>query len=68
MTLLRVAARPMLASMFIVGGINAIKNAPAMAPKAKPVTDKIVPTVRKAVPQVPIPEDTTTLVRANGVV
>lgn len=52
--------------MFVVGGLNSIKHAPEMAPKAKPITDKIVETVRRAAPQVPIPEDAATLVRANG--
>lgn len=58
----------MLASMFVVGGINKIKDAPTLAPTAKPVTDRVVPTVRKAVPQVPLTDDATTLVRSTGVV
>lgn len=58
----------MLASMFVVGGLNSIKNAPAMAPQAKPVTDKIVGAVRRAAPQLPFPDDATTLVRVSGVV
>lgn len=66
MTLLRVVARPMMASMFVVGGINSLRNAPALASTAKPVTDKIIPQVRKAAPTAPIPEDVATLVRING--
>lgn len=66
MTLLRAVARPMMASMFVVGGINSVRNAPALATTAKPVTDKIVPLVRRAAPTAPIPEDVTTLVRING--
>ena len=66
MTVSRLLARPMLASMFVVGGVNALRNAPAMAPAAAPVTDKIVPLVKKAAPQLPIPTDPTTLVRVNG--
>jgi len=66
MTLLRAMARPMMASMFLVGGVNALKNAPAMAATAKPVTDRIVPMVRKAAPGAPIPDDAATLVRING--
>ncbi len=68
MTVTRFVARPLLASMFVVGGVNALKNAPALAAKAKPVTDRIRPTVQKAAPQLPIPEDTVTLVRVNAIV
>ena len=66
MTVTRLIARPMLASMFVVGGVNALRNADALSAKAEPVTDKIVPLARKAVPQAPIPSDPTTLVRING--
>lgn len=66
MTVSRLIARPMLASMFVVGGVNALRNASAIAPAAAPVTDKLVPMVKKAAPQLPIPEDPTTLVRING--
>lgn len=67
MTVVRVLARPMLASMFVVGGVNAFKNADKMAPKAKPVYDKVIPAAQKLVPQAPLPDDTTTLVKANAV-
>lgn len=56
----------MMASMFVVGGINSLKNATALASTAKPVTDRIVPMVRKAAPTAPIPDDVATLVRING--
>ncbi len=56
----------MLASIFVVGGVNALKNAEAHAASAKPVTDKMVPMLKKAVPQAPIPTDATTLVRINA--
>ena len=39
MTVTRLIARPMLASMFVVGGINAFKNASALAAMAQPVAD-----------------------------
>ena len=58
MTITRLLARPMLASIFVVGGINALRNAEAHAAKAKPVTDRVVPLAQKAVPQ--------TLVRVNA--
>jgi putative oxidoreductase len=66
MTATRLLARPLLASMFVVGGVNALKNAPALATKAKPVVDRIRPALEKAAPQVKIPEDTVTLVRVNA--
>ena len=68
MPLSRVFARPMLASMFLVGGVNALRNAPALAGAAAPVTDAVVPVIKKAVPQLPIPEDAVTLVRINAAV
>jgi putative oxidoreductase len=66
MTATRLIARPLLASMFAVGGANALKNAPALAAKAKPVTDRLRPTLEKAVPALKIPEETVTLVRINA--
>jgi putative oxidoreductase len=67
MTITRLLARPMLASMFLVGGANALRNAPALAAKARPVTQRFTPLAEKAVPQVPIPSDPVTLVRLNAV-
>jgi putative oxidoreductase len=67
MTATRLIARPLLASTFVVGGLNALKNAPALATTAKPVVDRIRPLLEKAAPQVNIPEDTVTLVRINAV-
>jgi putative oxidoreductase len=66
MTVTRLLARPLLASTFVVGGVSALKNAPALAVKAKPVVDRIRPALEKAVPQVSIPDDTVTLVRVNA--
>ena len=66
MTATRLIARPLLASVFVVGGANALKNAPALAAKAKPVTDRLRPTLEKAVPQLKLPEETVTLVRINA--
>lgn len=66
MTLSRLIARPLLSSVFAVGAVNALRNAPALAETAEPVTEKIVPAAQKAAPQVPIPEDPTTLVRINA--
>ncbi len=66
MTATRLIARPLIASTFVIGGVNALKNAPALAAKAKPVTDRLRPMLEKAVPQVKIPEETVTLVRINA--
>ncbi|MCD9154887.1 DoxX family protein [Aeromicrobium duanguangcaii] len=62
MTLLRAVARPMLATMFISGGVMALRKPDALAAKAQPVTDVL----RKVAPQVPL--SAKNLVRLNGVV
>ncbi len=70
MTLLRAAARTLLASSFVASGIKSVRHPEALVPAAEPVTDKLVPLVKKYVPaQVAsyLPEDTVTLVRVNGV-
>jgi putative oxidoreductase len=66
MSLSRLIARPMLSSIFLVGGVNALRNAPTLAARAKPVTDRLLPLAHKAVPQAPIPDDPTVLVRINA--
>lgn len=66
MTLVRVVARPMLASMFIVGGVNALRNVERNAARAKPVTDRMTATADKLAPNLPIPQDEKTLVRINA--
>ena len=66
MSLSRLIARPMLSSIFLAGGINAVRNAPALAAKAKPVTDKLMPLAKKAAPGAPIPTDPVLLVRINA--
>lgn len=64
MTVTRLIARPLLASMFVVGGLDSLRNAKAKAEAAQPVTDKIAPLAQKTVPQ--FPSDPETLVRLNG--
>lgn len=66
MTVTRLIARPLLASMFVVGGFNALRNAEAMAPKAAKVTDKVVPKAQGA--GLPLPDNAVTLVRINAAV
>ena len=66
MTLIRRLARPMLATSFALGAVEALKNSKPLAEKAQPVTDPIVKTVRKTAPQIPITSDPRTLVIANA--
>jgi uncharacterized membrane protein YphA (DoxX/SURF4 family) len=57
----------MLASMFVVGGIDEVRNATALAPKAQQVTDKVAPMIaRRVPPSVPLPADAAGWVRLNG--
>ena len=64
MTVSRLIARPMLASIFVVGAAAALKNTSMPADKAAPVADKLVPLVKKA--GLPVPEDPETLVKINA--
>lgn len=66
MTITRLLARPMLASTFFVGAVNALRNSEAQAEKAAPVAEKLTPLAQKAVPQ--LPSDPVTLVRINAAV
>lgn len=69
MTFTRLIARPMMASMFVVGGIDSLRNAKSKVDRVKPVTDKVVPMLQKASPQAAkIPTDEATLIRINGAV
>jgi putative oxidoreductase len=54
----------MLASMFLVGGVNALRNAEKLASRAQPVTDRVAPVLQKALPM--LPSDPVTLARLNG--
>ncbi|GAA4411551.1 DoxX family protein [Fodinibacter luteus] len=60
MTLVRRVARPMLAAMFVVGGLDQFKH-----PGRK--TDTVRPLLEKVGPTVGLPDDPELLVRANGV-
>ncbi|KGN34933.1 DoxX family protein [Knoellia sinensis KCTC 19936] len=59
MSLVRRIARPMLAAMFVVGGLDQLKHPGAKAKAARPVLDQA--------PRVGLPDDPELLVRANGV-
>lgn len=56
----------MLATIFVAGGINALRNTEVHAAKAKKVIDKVVPVAQQAAPRAPIPTDPATLVRINA--
>src|SRR5918999_210505 len=69
MTLLRSAARTMLASYFVASGIKALRDPDPLVPDAEPLTDKVVPVVKEYAPEQVasfIPEDARTLVRVHG--
>jgi putative oxidoreductase len=68
MTVTRLLARPMLASMFVAGGVNSLRNAEDLAPAAATLAEKVAPAVHKAAPQVPLPSDPKGWVRLNGAV
>jgi uncharacterized membrane protein YphA (DoxX/SURF4 family) len=58
----------MLASMFVAGGINSLKNSEAVAERAKPITDEIASLSHKVAPSLPVPDDAKTMVRINAAV
>jgi len=61
MTISSFVARPMIAGMFVYGGLDAIRNPSGKAPRAEKVTPAIVDTVG-------IDADTEQLVKLNGAV
>jgi putative oxidoreductase len=66
MTAIRLIARPMLASMFVMGGIDAVMHAGAKVPKAEKVTDHVPTLAQRIAPGLPVPTDPATQVRING--
>jgi uncharacterized membrane protein YphA (DoxX/SURF4 family) len=64
MAISRVFARPMLASMFLVGGFNAVRNPEKLGAGGEALANKLVPLAQRAVPM--LPSDPATLVRLNG--
>lgn len=57
----------MLSSMFVAGGLNALKHTDQLAQRAKPVTDRILPAVERAI-SLPFAVEAKQLVQLNGVV
>jgi uncharacterized membrane protein YphA (DoxX/SURF4 family) len=68
MSPIRLIARPMLASMFIAGGLNSLKNPSPLTERAEPVTEKVEPMVEQATSRLPFRLDQRQLVMLNGVV
>ncbi|WP_433081808.1 DoxX family protein [Dactylosporangium sp. CA-052675] len=60
----RTAARSMLAAIFVVQGWAALTGPARLAGRAKPVTDRLEPTIKALHPS--LPTDAETLVRVNG--
>ncbi|GAA1525800.1 DoxX family protein [Nocardioides humi] len=69
MALSRLIARPLLASYFLANGAQDLKDAPALAQQAAPVTEAVVPVVDNATPEnVSVPRDPVLWVRASGAI
>ncbi len=60
MTLVRLLARPLLAPIFVLGGVDALRNPSPRAASAQ----KVAPWLQRVAPQ--LPDDVETLVRING--
>lgn len=60
----RTAARTMLAALFVIQGWAAVRDPAKLAERARPVTDRLEPTLRRLHPS--LPTDAETLVRLNG--
>lgn len=67
MTLSRLIARPLLASYFLANGALDLREAPALAAQAAPVTETLAPALDNATPDsVTVPRDPVLWVRASG--
>lgn len=62
MSVLRLLGRPMLASMFVTGGLQSMRNPEEVAPAAEPVVQPITERVAA------LPDSTEDLVRLSGAV
>ena len=60
MSLLRVVGRPLLASMFVAGGMNSLRSPKDVAPVAEPVVRPVTQRVAA------LPDDTEQVVRLSG--
>jgi len=60
----RAGARALLGAIFVVSGARSFADPDPLVSRAKPLTDRVTPLLRKAAPG--LPTDTRTLVRVNG--
>lgn len=70
MSLLRFAARSLLASYFVVNGVKAVRHPADFADTAQPVVDTVLPTLRNTLPSqvaVMLPSEATAVARTCGV-
>lgn len=65
--LVRRLARPLLASIFVYGGIGALRDVNGHAQAAKPLIDKVTGPVKDSLPD-ELPTDAETLVKIDGAV
>lgn len=65
--LIRRLARPMLAAVFIYGGIGSLRDAPNHAKAAAPLLEKATGPIKDSLPE-QLPTDPETLVRIDGAV
>jgi uncharacterized membrane protein YphA (DoxX/SURF4 family) len=56
----------MLATLFVTSGVQSVSNPDRLVPKAKPLTDRVVPLLARS--GLPVPAETRTLVQLNGAV
>src|SRR5690348_3237897 len=64
MTVVRTAARAMLAAIFVSSGAESVLNPERLTGKAKRVTDRVAPLIEQKTPKAPT--DTKALVQING--
>ncbi len=68
MTLVRRIARPMLSSMFVQGGINALRDPEGRVKIAEPEIDALKPAIDKATDSMPFDLDKKQIVQLNAAV
>lgn len=69
MSVLRFAARTMLASYFVINGVKAVRTPEAFADTAAPIVEKVMPAARRFLPEEAaglLPTDTTGVARVLG--
>src|SRR5512134_1156506 len=64
MTLVRLVARPMLASVFVVQGVQVLRDPNPLVPRSQPVLDRLQPYLKRYAPS--LPSDPAALVRLNA--